>query len=162
MDKTKRYGDCDVDGYMYAASFDRLLEMIRSRTAMGAPSKASIVRRRCYVRPKRCVSETVKKSLSQAIANLAAAKARVEKSLREKRCEMAILMSFEQRRTQSFGEIIDRCLTGHANAIELLKLLSYKLATLRQVRHYDACVDCTSCPCYSLFLLRSFSLIEAV
>lgn len=46
IDKSKRFGESDADGYMYATNFERLLEMIRSQTTMGTPSAASLVRRR--------------------------------------------------------------------------------------------------------------------
>ena len=55
VDKSKRYGSPDDEGWMYGISFESLIDQIKSGKAE-EQTAASIVRRRRFVRSKKCVA----------------------------------------------------------------------------------------------------------
>ena len=55
VDKSKRYGSPDEEGWMYGISFESLIDQIKSGKAE-EQTAASIVRRRRFVRSKKCVA----------------------------------------------------------------------------------------------------------
>ena len=58
---SKLYGGCDGDGWSYASSFETLFEQCSKQILSGEMGRLSLVRRRRWVRRRRCVTAAARR-----------------------------------------------------------------------------------------------------
>lgn len=133
VDHSKRYGECDAEGFMYGSSNDKLLESIRNKQTVGTTSSTSLVRRRCYIRPKICTSEAAREEHKKSIESYAATKSKLELSMKDKRQEMNAIVSFESSRVSNYETAVSKSSRLEELSIQTLHSIVQRLQLLRQV-----------------------------
>ena len=141
VDHSKRYGDTDAEGFMYATTNEKLLENIRNRCSSGANNTTSLVRRRVYVRPKICTTDAARDELGQLVTAIAVRKDLLEETMQEKRNEMNVILKYENSRDIAFSQIMIKCDLIMNSTIENVKGLVSQLQMLKQFLQDRAAVE---------------------
>jgi hypothetical protein len=98
VDMSKSFGECDVDGWTYAATLDGLLEAFSNGNTCGEMTALSLVRRRRYVRHRICISQKVIGDMQSRIEILSAMSRNLKLALAAKEKELIIFQNYEKAR----------------------------------------------------------------
>ena len=131
LDEENRYGEVDSEGFCYAMSNEKCLESLRAKSSVGVSSSSTMVRRRCYVRPKVCSTEAGKLELKRQLEAFVVKKSRLDISTKDKRAEIQSVVVFEQRREDMYNTILFRAGDVINSTSENLKSILQKLSLLR-------------------------------
>ena len=102
-------GECtDSNGWFYATTLEGLTESYNARTTSGTKSATSIVRRRRWTRARICVSDKVRCDILATIESLNNSKEEIDKTLRRKQQDFAVLRTFEKIRKNSYFDMANQ------------------------------------------------------
>jgi hypothetical protein len=101
IDISGRFGNNDKEGWFYGSSFESLFESIR-RGKGGEESSTSVVRRRRWVRSKKCVSQELIEDFKQKFSAVRAEAERLKVSTRKRQKNNVAIEFYEKRRLQAY------------------------------------------------------------
>jgi hypothetical protein len=130
------FGQSDINGWYFAATFDRLNEMIENNCASGQPTKTSVVRKRRWIRNVICSSEDLRNKIYLRIKDIIAKRINIEAILRDKENVYKSIKFYEENRSFVFSQSLHLATQGILNTLSVLKELSTKLKMLKQVSSF--------------------------
>ena len=101
VDRSKRFGNADEEGWMYGLSFDALIEKINAGKA-AEQNSSSVVRRRRFVRSKKCVAPSLIKSFQEKFTYFKQEIRRLKVCVKDKQKNHMAIELFEKRRVQAY------------------------------------------------------------
>lgn len=138
IDLSIKYGQPDNEGWFYAASFDRLGEMLKAGTAQGTMAKTSMVRKRRWIRSILCTSTVVQEKIRQRIEQLQIMRSNIEAALRNKEAAFRAVKFYEENRSFVFAQSLHLATQGTLNTLSILKELMGKLKLFKLVSLWSA------------------------
>ena len=134
------YGTTDRYGWTYGTTFERLLDSLKNRKASGICTTTSLVRRRRWIRTRKCLSQTAKSSYINDIETLRAAYNRLDSAIHDKKEDLKRVLIFENHRKQLFQYLSLAAYQRLLESPNMLQRYLLKLRRLRQVRNGIVCV----------------------
>jgi hypothetical protein len=133
VDVSSRFGQPDLEGWFYASTFDRLVEMLKTSSGIGISSKTSLVRRRRWVRPLTCVSKDLIAQIIAKSDKITKLTKNIENALNDKQQVMTTLKFYEENRSFVYSQSLHLGTQGTLNTLAILQDISNKLRSFRQV-----------------------------
>jgi hypothetical protein len=98
VDKSRMFGDVDIDGWAYGASVDSIIEASSNGNSKGEMTALSVVRRRHLTRSRICVSFSMRESIEIKLARLVELSAALQIELVAKNASLLALKDYEKTR----------------------------------------------------------------
>jgi hypothetical protein len=133
VDHSGQFGATDSDGWVYDTTFDRLIEKILARKAIGVESSTDIVRRRRFIRARTCVTAEAKLSLQKKTAKLLAIRNKFVAALANKNTDFALTTQYERERSRQFADACCEYEAAIARATAAIKENIKRLESAKQV-----------------------------
>ena len=133
-----QFGTTNSDGWVYDTTFDRLIEKIMARKAIGVESSTDIVRRRRYIRARTCVTAEAKLDLQKKTAKLLGIRNKFVSALANKNTDFALTTQYERERSRQFTDACGEYETAIARAAAAIKENIRRLESAKQVKSNSA------------------------
>ena len=108
IDKSTLYGQTDTEGWAYASTLDGLQESYHNHTTSGEKKTTSLIRRRRWIRARICISSSVRENIAITISKLSTLKDEIDKTLRRKQADFAMIRTFERVRLTSYKDMANQ------------------------------------------------------
>ena len=132
LDSSNTFGEPDKEGWLYAHSFDKLFEMIKSGTATSVSTTTSIVRARRWVHSIVCTSADVEHKIQERIATIQSNLLKLGNSLDEKKMHVKLIHEYEKLRGQRYEEAYQTFTAMVNNTLEVLQYQATRLEKFKQ------------------------------
>lgn len=132
IDSSGTFGEPDKEGWLYAHSFDKLFEMIKSGTATSIATTTSIVRARRWVHSIICTSIEVEHKIQERIATIQSNLLKLGKSLDEKKMHVKLIHEYEKLRCQRYEEAYQNFTSMVNTTLGVLQLQASRLEKFKQ------------------------------
>ena len=127
-----RFGQPDPEGWYYGVSFDRLNEVMRSRTA-GPASATSLVRKRRWIRSIICRSPKINEALKERADFITLMRCNSEACQRDKEDTLKSVTEYEEKRESAFSQSLHLSTEGTLSTLASLKDLGVILKNFKHV-----------------------------
>ena len=141
LDGSDYFGTPDGEGWFYAASFDRLNESLRQRSAVGIQAKTSLVRKRRWLRTATCTTPLLIRVIQRRIEGLTHMMANMDSYLKEKEHSIKTLRFYEENRSFVYAQSLHLASQGTQSTMYLLKELIMKARRFGQFLTERAAVE---------------------
>lgn len=135
IDSSSQYGNPDGEGWLYAATFDRLHEQMRNAAANGLSSATCMVRKRRWIRTITCISTDLATKIRDRAERVVQIRVNIEASLKDKEASLKEINAYETQRAAVFAQSLQVATQATLTSLGMLKDISNKLRVVKQVPH---------------------------
>eukprot|EP01039_Chlorochromonas_danica_P002815 gene2814-3069_t len=132
IDSSSQYGNPDGEGWLYAATFDRLHEQMRNAAATGLAAATCMVRKRRWIRTITCISTDLAIKIRDRAERVVQIRVNIEASLKNKEASLKEINVYETQRAAVFAQSLQVATQATLTSLGMLKDISNKLRVVKQ------------------------------